>query len=166
MSRDPIGENGGINLYGYVDQDPVNQTDPFGLAGACQLSGAAVVADAQANATNFASTHQCVAVVRKDFNEASGGNGTKYIPHLGAGGTPTFTTIGNALIMSGCYIPAPPGYTPKSGDVEITEGTGTGHVSIYTGHGWAADYTSPNPNPNGPGYARATTQIYEYVGSH
>ena len=31
-SRDPIGENGGINLYGYVDNDPVTWMDPLGLA--------------------------------------------------------------------------------------------------------------------------------------
>jgi RHS repeat-associated protein len=36
LSRDPIGESGGINLYGYAGQEPVNRTDPsgrFGLPG-------------------------------------------------------------------------------------------------------------------------------------
>lgn len=31
LSRDPIGEAGGINLYGYVSNDPVNLWDAFGL---------------------------------------------------------------------------------------------------------------------------------------
>ena len=31
LSRDPIGENGGLNVYGYVGNDPVNSIDPFGL---------------------------------------------------------------------------------------------------------------------------------------
>jgi len=35
LSRDPIGEAGGINLYGYVGNNPVNWVDPFGLIASC-----------------------------------------------------------------------------------------------------------------------------------
>jgi RHS repeat-associated protein len=31
ISRDPLGEEGGMNLYGYVGNDPVNAVDPLGL---------------------------------------------------------------------------------------------------------------------------------------
>ena len=31
LSRDPIGEDGGLNLYGYVGNDPANWIDPLGL---------------------------------------------------------------------------------------------------------------------------------------
>jgi RHS repeat-associated protein len=66
LSRDPAGEGGGINLYGYVQQDPITGYDLFGLS-ACPLSGSALAADAQANATNYSSTGGCVGAVRKDL---------------------------------------------------------------------------------------------------
>jgi RHS repeat-associated protein len=31
LSRDPIGERGGLNLYGYIVNNPLNDTDPLGL---------------------------------------------------------------------------------------------------------------------------------------
>ena len=32
LSRDPLGEEGGVNLYAYCGNDPVNRHDPLGLA--------------------------------------------------------------------------------------------------------------------------------------
>lgn len=31
LNPDPIEEWGGLNLYGYVDNDPLNWVDPYGL---------------------------------------------------------------------------------------------------------------------------------------
>ena len=33
ITRDPVGERGGNNLYVYVDNNPINKTDPLGLWG-------------------------------------------------------------------------------------------------------------------------------------
>ncbi|MGI8485484.1 MAG: RHS repeat-associated core domain-containing protein, partial [Thermomicrobiales bacterium] len=48
LSRDPIGETGGLNLYGYVGNDPLNYLDPHGLSAfgtALPWAGGAAVAD-------------------------------------------------------------------------------------------------------------------------
>ena len=33
ISKDPIGLNGGVNMYGYCGNNPVNLVDPMGMAG-------------------------------------------------------------------------------------------------------------------------------------
>src|SRR5262245_10396284 len=35
ISEDPIRFLGGVNFYAYVENDPINRTDPFGLQGCC-----------------------------------------------------------------------------------------------------------------------------------
>ena len=35
LSKDPVGLNGGINLYAFCGNDPVNRADPFGLCENC-----------------------------------------------------------------------------------------------------------------------------------
>ena len=32
IQRDPIGEKGGLNLYGYVGNKPISKVDPLGLS--------------------------------------------------------------------------------------------------------------------------------------
>jgi RHS repeat-associated protein len=39
LTRDPIGEEGGVNLYGFVNQDPVSLVDPLGLKPRFQPAG-------------------------------------------------------------------------------------------------------------------------------
>jgi len=37
LSRDPLGESGGLNLDAYCRNDPINKIDPLGLKTACAL---------------------------------------------------------------------------------------------------------------------------------
>jgi RHS repeat-associated protein len=48
LSRDPIGEKGGLNLYGYVENSPVEHEDPYGesaVGAVLPWAGGAAVAD-------------------------------------------------------------------------------------------------------------------------
>lgn len=44
-SRDPIGEMGGLNLFGMVENDPVNYIDPLGLFAVQSDSGWKIISD-------------------------------------------------------------------------------------------------------------------------
>ena len=37
LTRDPIGYGGGMNLYGFADGNPVNESDPDGFMGKCRI---------------------------------------------------------------------------------------------------------------------------------
>src|SRR5215207_2964445 len=95
ISRDPLGEAGGFNLYAYCGNDPVNRHDPLGLAAApfqpgvtdedsfgaaisrlSQLglpflaSGAAQInAWLDAQETEFAETHDAIALADETLAE-------------------------------------------------------------------------------------------------
>lgn len=45
IQRDPIGETGGINLYGFVGNNPINLIDPLGLDPRSDLLGAIETGD-------------------------------------------------------------------------------------------------------------------------
>ncbi|MBI5424118.1 MAG: RHS repeat-associated core domain-containing protein [Opitutae bacterium] len=53
LSRDPIGEAGGLNLYGMVGNNPINLFDPFGLNAACAALAADIAVQAGKLAAEF-----------------------------------------------------------------------------------------------------------------
>ncbi len=56
LSRDPIGEQGGLNLYGYVANDPANRVDPYGLFWWSVFDWGLTVADIKATYDTFNDT--------------------------------------------------------------------------------------------------------------
>jgi hypothetical protein len=45
LSRDPIGENGGMNVVSYIGNDPCNYVDPLGLKKLTKEEGAKALDD-------------------------------------------------------------------------------------------------------------------------
>jgi len=151
ISADPIGLAGGINLYAYVCNDPVNFVDPWGLCvwDACIGEGAYVGLAAGTAAAGWLASPQGQEALGKAFgwmmNEGDGECGQDHLP---SGSKPIDKT-------------------PWSGDHgEIKDGIGNGpaddtwispddHVwnqnpdGTYNDHGNAGDYTgSGKPSGN------------------
>jgi uncharacterized protein RhaS with RHS repeats len=88
--EDPIGLAGGLNLYGYANGDPINNSDPFGLR-ACDPPGSCVVAGAAVGSTMGAVLGTTVAV---GCTIVSGGICAAGAPAIIGGSTLLFGTLG------------------------------------------------------------------------
>ena len=86
LSRDPIGEEGGLNLYVYLDNGPVSYVDPLGLqslaspAGAEAMAAAAELTDGfigaeSASAASASATSSCSAASGASSATSAASNG-------------------------------------------------------------------------------------------
>jgi hypothetical protein len=106
LSRDPIGEAGGLNLYGYCLDDPINKWDALGLACITQFKNSitSLVKNGQPITFTADDLNNAVAAI---YSEASNnatdqtGVASVLINRIGAKGIPggpqnTFTGVANA----------------------------------------------------------------------
>jgi RHS repeat-associated protein len=121
INRDPLGEEGGINLYAFVENDPVNWVDPWGLS--------RVVYDP--------------ALGHIDIYPASGTSEnpeTKYAPQRFPAGNTTTNPTGDPLTPNS-HGPLPPGTFPNGSGVN----TGNDSNSAF-GIGFIPIILPPGPN--------------------
>ena len=86
LSRDPIGENGGLNVYGYVGNDPLGSVDPLGLLVNVTLDKSSGVITVQDNNTRqsvsaygFTGSHNPSAFDPEPWKEIPLPNGTYWL---------------------------------------------------------------------------------------
>ena len=143
LSRDPIGETGGLNLYSYVANDPVRLTDPFGLLVDAYFNvqqGLLTVTDRDTGAT---------VTVRAN----SGTQETKM------NNNPTYETTQGGPIPRGQYEILNRKYTEDPNewtDLDRLQASGIGV--------WALDALDSRPRDD-KGYGRGLLRLHPYWGT-
>jgi RHS repeat-associated protein len=136
-AKDPIGFAGGdVNLFGYVENNPVNLIDPFGLVDLQKMI------DWLNKNSKKEPQGRCAMYVRKGI-EAGGGDTT---------GRPNYAKdYGPFLEQLGFKPISLTNYTPILGDIAVFQqwpGVAPGHIEVYNGNVWLSDYYQPKFMPN------------------
>jgi RHS repeat-associated protein len=139
VSRDPIGFAGGdVNLYRYVQNNPVIAIDPFGLMDLQKL------ADCLIRNVSPKPTGKCATSVRECMEEA--GADMKIRPEYAKNYGEKLKGLGFEPISTSDY---------KLGDIAViqpTKGRTEGHIQVFDGNNWMADFKNRDgdfwPGPN------------------
>lgn len=154
LSQDPIGESGGVNLYGYVANNPIDLVDPYGLlsTGSLSSSGAAALAEIEAVQAGYgtaakmmAARQAAAAAAARAAADSSATNCEdcikecdKYKDH-----------ISWKACVVGCarkYPPTHPDYKPPEGGPKKGKKNGRSGWLDENGDVWWVDDTHYNPH--------------------
>ena len=132
LSRDPSGEGSGINLYGYVENRPINLLDPLGLFSVCAY------AKKMDNQALPAYTGQCGHYVGLGLK--AGGAHFEFVDYA--------KDYGAILISIGFTEVSSSGYTPMMGDTYVFntypgQRIPAGHIEMYDGTQYVSDTKQP-----------------------
>lgn len=169
LSRDPIAESGGVNLYAMVGNDAVNQIDVLGLAACCRFG-----ADEKGKCCNRCGfktmndgTKRCIVACTNKRNKGSlgSGGGLQGVPG-GGGRGPCNDNEVNVAASGTRENPCPRGGMPPSNPTSNSRAQGCGGGSGDAGpkRGWAEDLYASMNNGDSSGFDGGKAEADEYAG--
>ena len=115
INRDPIGEDGGANLYGFVSNNPVNAVDEYGLVNT--LNGPSVMDMGNGGRAYYPTADEAVKPLLKALNPVSIRDHVEYAGRVYKNPDGTYsTTYPNKGTLAGSFAGKWPTGTQNAGD--------------------------------------------------